>query len=334
MATVTVYFLNTAATSPDWFGRVQDNGVAPAGALSPFGWTVGKTAVTTPYFRGRLGATALATVAQAASYIDSAVRPTLGTGSGATTAGDSFRSDAPLNGTFAAGNWNFTFGMRTAAATTVGRIRLNVWAGPNIDGTGTVRKLNSATLVGTTVTMATTTTTYNSTVTWAAPQVVLNNEYVFTQVEWQETTAGTANQCSAQFYQASFVTTDYVYAPATGTLAITESVDTISAQGGVVVGGTLTVTEAADTINATAGAIAQGTLAVTQAPHTLSSTGTVLVSGTLTLTQAPQTLLGIGETSITGTLLIPEDADTLAAAGIVIAGAAVSSQTIMSLNIT
>ena len=160
MATVTIYYLNTTATAPNWFGRVQDNGTAPGGALSAFGWTVGKTAVTTPYFRGRIGAMALATVAQAASYIDAATGPVQGTGAGGTTAGYSFRSDNPLNGTFAAGNWNFTFGMRTAAATTVGRVRLHVWASANADGTS-ARKLNSVagTLVGTTVTMATTTMT-------------------------------------------------------------------------------------------------------------------------------------------------------------------------------
>jgi hypothetical protein len=212
MAGMNIYLLNTAASAPNWFGRVQDGGSAPAGALSAFGWTVGKTAVTTPYFRGRIGATALATVAQAASYIDAAVRPVQGTGNAATTAGDSFRSDNPLSGTFAAGNWNFTFGMRTNTITTVGRVRAIMWASANADGTGTVRKLTSTTLVGTTVTMALTTTTYNSTVTWAAPQVVLANEYLFLQIEWQETTAGSANNCSAQFYQASFVTTDFVAA--------------------------------------------------------------------------------------------------------------------------
>ena len=209
MAVLTVYLLNTAATSPDWFGRVQDNGVAPAGALSAFGWTVAKTALTTAYWRGRIGATARSSVAQAASYVDSAASPTAGTGAAATTAGDSFRSDNPLIGKFAAGNWNFTFGMRTGAASNSGRIRCNLWAGPNINGTG-ARKLNSATIVGTAVTMSTTTTTYNSTATWAAPEVILNNEYVFLQVEWQSTVVGTSNSCTAQFYQASFVATDFV----------------------------------------------------------------------------------------------------------------------------
>jgi hypothetical protein len=211
VATQTIYLLNTAATAPNWFGRVQDNGSAPAGALSAFGWTVAKIALTTPYWRGRIGATARSTAAQAASYIDAATGPVQGTGSAATTAGDSFRSDNPLSGTFAAGNWNFTFGMRTGAASNAGRIRCNMWASVNADGTG-ARELNAATLVGTIVTMNSITATFNSTITWAAPQIVLNNEYLFLQVEWQVTTVGTSNSCTAQFYQCSFVTTNYVYA--------------------------------------------------------------------------------------------------------------------------
>jgi len=274
MAVVNVYFLNTAATTPNWFGKVQDGGSAPAGALSAFGWTVGKVAVTTPYWRGRLGATARANMATAGSYIDAATGPVQGTGNAATTAGDSFRSDNPLAGTFAAGNWNFTFGMRTGAATTVGRIRLHVWASANADGTS-ARKLNSTTLVGTTVTMSFTTTTYNSTVTWAAPQVVLNNEYLFTQIEWQETTAGTSNSCTAQFYQASFVTTDYVYDPATGTMGGTEGPDGASFGGLVGLLGTFAATETADDATITGGIIGTGTLAVGETPDDATMAGNV-----------------------------------------------------------
>jgi len=208
MAVQTIYFLNTAATTPNWFGKVQDNGSAPAGALSAFGWTVAKTAAPR-FWRGFLGATARSTAALTTSYIDAQTAPVQGTGASATTAGDSFRSDNPLNGTFVAGNWNFTFGMRTGAATNAGRVRLRVWASINADGSA-ARALTSTTLVGTTVTMNSTTATFNSTVTWNAPAVVLNNEYVFTQIEWNSTTAGTSNSCTAQFYQASFTTPDFL----------------------------------------------------------------------------------------------------------------------------
>ena len=230
MATQIIYLLNTAASAPNWFGRVQDNGTAPAGALSAFGWTVAKIALTTPYWRGRIGATARSTVASTGSYIDAATGPVQGTGNAATTAGDSFRSDFPLSGTFAAGNWNFTFGMRTGAASNSGRVRCHMWASANADGSG-ARKLNSSTLIGTAVTMNSATTTFNSTVTWAAPQIVLVNEYLFIQPEWQSTVVGTSNSCTAQFYQASFTTTDYVYATVTGTLVVVETGDVAAFDG-------------------------------------------------------------------------------------------------------
>jgi hypothetical protein len=228
VATVTIYFLNTAtASAPNWFGRIQEGGSAPAGALSPFGWAVGKIAITTPYYRGYFGATALSGVARAASYVDAATGPVPGTD--AVTAGDSFRSDNPRSGTFVAGNWSFTLGMRTAAATTSGRIRLNVWASVNADGSA-ARKLTSATQVSTTTGMSTTTTTYNCLVTWAAPKIVLNNEYLFFQMEWQESTAGTADQCTAQFYQPQVVTANFL-PPATGTGALASAKVTASSAG-------------------------------------------------------------------------------------------------------
>ena len=124
--------------------------------------------------------------------------------------------------------------MRTGAASNSGRVRFNMWAATNIDGTGGVRKLNSSTLIGTAVTMNSATTTFNSTVTWAAPQIILNNEYVFLQPEWQSTVVGTSNSCTAQFYQASFTTTDFKYnvsanglttgSPVLGTPALIENV--------------------------------------------------------------------------------------------------------------
>jgi hypothetical protein len=54
-------------------------------------------------------------------------------------------------------------------------------------------------------------------VTWSAPAITLVGEYLFFQVEWQETTAGTANGCTAQFYQSActIITTDFVPAKLT-----------------------------------------------------------------------------------------------------------------------
>jgi hypothetical protein len=195
MAALTIYPLGTAATAPDWFGNVQIGGTAPTAANSAFGFQPAKTAITTPYYRGRIGATAQATVAQAASYNAAASSPVAGTGTGATTAGDSF-SIGPLNGTFPAGNWTFNWFMRASTAGAIGRINMRVWRGTNDTGAGATQVL--ANTNGATVTLSTT-ADVNSTITAAMPQMVLVNEYLFLQVEWQETTVGSVNGCNALF---------------------------------------------------------------------------------------------------------------------------------------
>jgi hypothetical protein len=195
MAVLTIYPLGTAATAPDWFGNMQVGGTAPTAANSAFGFQPAKTALTTPYYRGRIGATAQATVAQAASYNAAASSPVAGTGTGATTAGDSF-SVGPLNGTFPAGNWTFNWFMRASTAGAIGRINMRVWRGTNDTGAGATQVL--ANTNGATVTLSTT-ADVNSTITAAMPQMVLVNEYLFFQVEWQETTVGSTNGCNALF---------------------------------------------------------------------------------------------------------------------------------------
>ena len=224
MAIKTFYLLNTTATAPLWGGSLQDGGSAPAGALSTFGGTAGKVSpASTPYTRIRPGSTAIATGNQGISWIDGTSGPLAGTGSG-VLAGDSFGTSSTYTGTFAAGNWTFSFGMRTGAATHSGRWRCQVWASVNQNGSS-ARKLTSATLLGSIVTMNATGTTFVSSVTWAAPAITLTNEYLFFQLEWLITTAGTSNSCTAQFYQSagSIVTTDLSTGPTNYTDTITSS---------------------------------------------------------------------------------------------------------------
>jgi hypothetical protein len=210
MATKTFYVLNAAATSPDWFGNLQDGGSAPAAAASAYGWTVAKISTATSFWRARLGASATATVSAAASVIAATSSPTAGTGATNTTAGDSFSTPTPYTGTFAAGNWTLSWGMRTGAATHSGRLRCRVWASTSDTGAG-ARELTSAVLVGSTITLNATGTTFTTSMTWNAPGITLNNEYLFFQLEWNVTTAGTSNSCTALFYQsaASITTTDF-----------------------------------------------------------------------------------------------------------------------------
>jgi len=222
----TLYMLNTAATTPDWFGVMQDGGTAPTAAASAFGWTTAKTATTTPFWRARIGATATATVASATSNLDFAVDPNAGTGATITTSGDAFRSPVRYAGTFGAGNWTLNFGMRTLAATVVGNMRCRIWAGPASNGVN-ARELTSGALTGSTVSMIATATTYTSTITWNAPTIILDGEYLFFQVEWNETTAGTSNSCAVVFYQSACTIATANWSAAAGVTAAT----TIAGQG-------------------------------------------------------------------------------------------------------
>jgi hypothetical protein len=206
MSTKTFHFLATPAVSPGWFGNMQDGGVPPTPTNARFGWTPGNKALTTPYYRGRIGATTKSTVATASSYIDAATGPTKGTSNTNTTAGDSFVTPAPMTGSFAAGVWSFVWNLQeTAINSATGRIRMRVWASANADGTA-ARELTAGTLVGATVTMLST-ADVNSSVVWTSDVINLNNEYLFFQVEWQETTLGTTTADDVLFRSTSTVLT-------------------------------------------------------------------------------------------------------------------------------
>jgi|GEM_PF-1906269 len=231
MPTKTFYLLNTAAVAPNYWGNMQDGGSAPAAASCTYGWTVAKTVVTSGTFRARLGANALATVGgTVTSGITNTLAPRPGTAATNTAAGDSFVV-GPLNGSFAAGNWTFNWQFRTAAATTVGYLRMRVWKGSDPSGAGATDLSPSGVPIdGASVTMSSITTSYNSSMTWNAPAITLNNEYLFFEVEWRETTAGTSNQSGATFRQgeSSIVTTNFTFAaisfPAATNLAVSQPV--------------------------------------------------------------------------------------------------------------
>jgi hypothetical protein len=191
------YFLNTAAKAPNFWGVMQDGGSPPAGMNSgTVGWTV---ATTVAYWRARLGATALATVHATTSYIDAATGPTPGTGATNTTAGDSFVTALPYNASFAAGIWYFEFAMGPTTHTSTGCVRFRLWASTNYNGVG-ARELTSGAQACAINTMSTNGSYWNSWVNWNAPAITLNNEYLFVQVEFQTTTAGTVSGANALFF--------------------------------------------------------------------------------------------------------------------------------------
>jgi hypothetical protein len=154
MAVKTFYLLGSAAVSPGWFGQTQDGGSAPTAAVSNYGWTTAKVAVTTPYWRARLGASALATTSAASSAISGTTAPTAGTGATNTTAGDSFISPVTYLGNFPSGTWTLTFGMRcTVSSAQEGHMNFRVWAGANATGAG-ARELTAGNQIASTVTLA------------------------------------------------------------------------------------------------------------------------------------------------------------------------------------
>jgi len=104
----------------------------------------------------------------------------------------------------------------------------------------------------------------------------------------------------------------------TGTLAVTESADTLSASGDVLVEGTLVATEAADTFSASGDVLVEGTLAATEAADTFEAEGTVgdaTVTGTLAVTDGADSFSSSGDVLVEGNLIATEAADVFEAEG-------------------
>jgi hypothetical protein len=208
MATKTFYLLNTLAVTPDFFGNMQDGGSAPTAANCTYGFTPSNSPLSQAYNIAHLGANTFSTSKGAVAVsIANLTSPAKGTGSTNATSGDSFRV-GPFNGVFAAGNWTFNWFVRPTTITATGRINMQVWKGLFSSGVNAVSL--ASILNGATVTLNSTTTSQNSTMTWNAPIVTLNNEYLFFQVEWQETTAGSNGSALAfRAGESSIVTTDF-----------------------------------------------------------------------------------------------------------------------------
>ena len=238
MTTKTWYFLTTTAVTPNWYGALQDGGSAPTAANTAFGWGVAKTSTATPYYAAAIGATATVTTSQAGSVIASKTGPTKGTGSGNTTAGDSFVA-GPYTGTFAAGAWTLSPMIRAGTAGAVGHLNMRVWRSANADGSSAI-ELTSGSLVGTAVTLSTSADVNGlGTTTWSPGALTLNNEYIFFQFEWQETTAGSSNNDNIFFRAGTALITSPNFA------AVWAGNATLTPAGGLVIPGNLQFAAAA-----------------------------------------------------------------------------------------
>ena len=339
-----LYFLNTVGSAGNnFFGVMQDGGSAPSPVVSSAGFNPGKTAVTTPYYRGRWGANGKATVASASSWIAGTSGPTAGTGTAATTAGDSFVTPTAYSGTFAAGAWTLALSMRPNLITLTGRLRMRVWASQNADGTS-ARELTSGALVGQINTQNSTSTTYAAGLTWSPGAITLDNEYLFFQIEWQETTAGTSNSSATGLYlgsTAAITTTDFSLGGIDGTLDGTEdtaddtsidglvgligtlvetetALDDASIDGLVGLIGTLTETEPADVADFDGGVEWRGTLGALEPADDASFDGTAAflgIEGTLVKALGVLTSTSDADVLNSGTLVALEAVDDPTFAG-------------------
>ncbi len=191
MATITWWILGTSAATPNWFGNLQEGGSAPTAATTSYGYIPSTTALTTPFWRSREGATAAApaSAALASSWIASTSGPTKGTNNTNTTAGDSFITPNSYSGVFANSAWTFNWVFRATIIGAVGQVNMRVWASVNADGTS-ARELTSGAVSGSIISLNALNTDFNSSISWSPGLITLNNEFLFFQPEWQETTVG------------------------------------------------------------------------------------------------------------------------------------------------
>src|SRR5215831_1243357 len=218
MATKTLYVLSSGvglAASPNFWSILQDGGTAPTAANTVYGWVPAKQSTGKPYFQAFLGASAAAstTTTQTTTYIGVTSAPTKGTGNTNTTSGDSFATPSAYSGVFAAGAWTLNLMLRASTAGAIGHLNLRVWASVNADGSS-ARELTSGSLVGTAVTLSTTADVNGmGTTTWSPGAITLVNEYMFFQVEWQETTGGSSNSDNVLFRAGTCLVTTTNFSP-------------------------------------------------------------------------------------------------------------------------
>jgi hypothetical protein len=101
-----------------------------------------------------------------------------------------------------------------------------------------------------------------------------------------------------------------------GTIAVTEAADAMSASGTSTVTGTIAVTEANDAPAMSGTSTVAGTIAVTEAADTMSASGTSAIAGTIAVTEAADAMSAIGTSAIAGTIAVTEASDAMTATGV------------------
>lgn len=106
---------------------------------------------------------------------------------------------------------------------------------------------------------------------------------------------------------------------ASGSAAITEGADAVSASGTVSVSATAAITEGADTVSAAGTVSVSGTASITEGADSVSASGTVSVSGGASITEGSDTVTASGTATagVSGSASIIEDPEVVAASGAV-----------------
>jgi hypothetical protein len=191
------WLTNTTPASPGFFGALQEDGTPPSQALSTTAFTLAKTAVTTrAYWTLITGGTNTAT-GGTSSQIDSRSGPLAGTTG--TAGGDAYRTPTALTGTFT-GTWQIALIWWMTSLSITGQFRCRVAKSANANGSSATY-LTTSTLVSPSTANSTQSSNLdagvigNQTVMKWQPgsAITLSNEYLFFEIEWQETVAGSAN---------------------------------------------------------------------------------------------------------------------------------------------
>ena len=313
----TYYFLDAAAGTSNHHD-LQEGGTAPTAARITTGWIVSNSAPPL-YARMARG------VERAANQHTSTAQPN---GAPDNTLGDCFRIPATLDGTFAAGNWAFSFEVQGETRTTSthdGRLRIRMWRSANQDGSSAT-EITSSTQTTSAYANLANSAAQTVTLTFDPGSVTLGEEYLFVQVAHELTGAGNNVHCDTHLRVGSnnsIVTT--AFTPRAGTdydgtvtlgvnaasalLAILAGAGsaTLATQVGTAQAGTLQAI-AATLLQATAG-LAQAGQLDTSAGATLAAqagtaqAGTITVGDEMTLAVALAVILD-GLRSIDGTLAL------------------------------
>jgi hypothetical protein len=113
---------------------------------------------------------------------------------------DAFRTELPLNGSFASGNWVFHFVVRAGnnGGAQDGRVRFRLLKGSNSDGSGAT-EITAEQKQASIVSDVSTSADFDSTLTVNPGAITLSFEYLFIQVAWERTGAGAAGNSDINF---------------------------------------------------------------------------------------------------------------------------------------